>query len=45
MTKLEEVELTPEQQKARRKRSIAIALTLAGLAAIFYIISVIKIAT
>lgn len=34
--------LTPEQQKRRRTRSIAIALTLAALVVLFYAITVVK---
>ncbi|MEQ9628087.1 MAG: hypothetical protein RLN66_02380 [Roseitalea porphyridii] len=36
------VELTEAQQKARRKRSIAIALCLAAFVVIFYVVTVIK---
>ncbi len=32
----ERIQLTPQQQKARRKRSIAIALVLGGLVVLFY---------
>ena len=38
----ETVELTEAQQKARRKRSIAIALCLAAFVVIFYVVTVIK---
>jgi hypothetical protein len=34
--------LTPEQQRARRSRSIALALTLAGLAILFFIVTMAK---
>lgn len=37
------VRLTPEEQAQRRKRSIAIALTLVGLFALFYLITILKI--
>ncbi|MEN3793593.1 protoheme IX farnesyltransferase [Fulvimarina sp. MAC3] len=40
--KLETVKLTPEETKARRKRSIAIAVTLLALVVIFYIVSIVK---
>jgi len=36
------VKLTPDQQKKRRGRSIAIALTLAGLVALFYAVTIVK---
>jgi hypothetical protein len=36
------VRLTDEQVRRRRSRSIAIALVLAGLVAIFYVITIIK---
>ena len=35
-------ELSPEDQKRRRKRSIAIALTLATLVALFYALTMAK---
>lgn len=34
--------LTEEQQRARRARSIAIALSLAALAVLFYIVTLVK---
>ncbi|WP_201837875.1 hypothetical protein [Microvirga zambiensis] len=34
--------LTPEEQKRRRKRSLALALTLGGLVLIFYVITIAK---
>jgi hypothetical protein len=37
------VVLTPEQRRRRRRRSVAIALTLGVLAALFYVITMIKI--
>lgn len=40
--KPEPVELTQAQQKAQRKRSIAIALCLAAFVVIFYVVTVIK---
>ena len=36
------MQLTEAQQKARRKRSIAIALCLAAFVVIFYVVTVIK---
>jgi len=36
------IELTDAQQKARRKRSVAIALCLAAFVVIFYAVTVIK---
>jgi archaellum biogenesis protein FlaJ (TadC family) len=36
------VVLTPEQQKRRRARSIAIALTLGALVLLFYIVTIVK---
>jgi len=36
------VRLTDEQVRRRRSRSIAIALVLAGLVAIFYVITIVK---
>ncbi|MER0236851.1 protoheme IX farnesyltransferase [Fulvimarina sp. MAC8] len=40
--KQETVKLTPEEAKARRKRSVAIAVTLFVLVVIFYIVSIVK---
>ncbi|MFE1600382.1 hypothetical protein [Methylobacterium sp. ID0610] len=34
--------LTPEEARRRRKRSVAIALTLAALVAIFYVLTIAK---
>ncbi|MEX3007948.1 hypothetical protein [Hoeflea sp. TYP-13] len=39
---IEQVSLTDKQKKARRRRSIAIALVLAALVVLFYIATVIK---
>jgi hypothetical protein len=36
------VRLTPEQVKRRRQRNWAIALTLAGLVVMFYLITIVK---
>jgi hypothetical protein len=36
------VVLTPEQKRARRSRSVALALTLAGLAILFFIVTMAK---
>lgn len=38
----ETIELTESQQKARRKRSVAIGLCLAVFVVIFYVVTVIK---
>ena len=35
--------LTPEEQKRRRKRSLAIALTLGALVVLFYVVTIAKI--
>lgn len=35
-------ELTPEEQKRRRSRSLAIALTLLGLVVLFYVVTIFK---
>jgi hypothetical protein len=35
-------DLTPEEQKRRRSRSIAIAVTLVGLVALFYVLTIAK---
>ncbi|MBL4785467.1 MAG: hypothetical protein JKY49_08550 [Cohaesibacteraceae bacterium] len=40
---LELVELTPAQQKRRRNRNIAIAVTLGVLVVIFYAVTMLKI--
>jgi hypothetical protein len=39
----EGVMLTEEQRRRRRARSIAIALVLAGLAILFYLVTIVKI--
>ncbi len=36
------IRLTPEQQRARRARSIAIAVSLAVLVILFYIVTLVK---
>lgn len=40
--KVELVELTPKQQKARHNRSLAIGLALAVLVVIFYVATIVK---
>jgi len=35
--------LTPEEQKRRRKRSLALALTLGALVVLFYVVTIAKI--
>jgi hypothetical protein len=35
-------DLTPEEQKRRRSRSIAIAVTLVALVALFYVLTIAK---
>ncbi|GEO13067.1 hypothetical protein [Microvirga aerophila] len=35
--------LTPEEQKRRRKRSLALALTLGALVVLFYLVTIAKI--
>ncbi|MEE2951112.1 hypothetical protein SAMN06297251_1249 [Fulvimarina manganoxydans] len=39
----ERIRLTPEEERARRKRSIAIAVTLIALVILFYVVSLVKI--
>ena len=39
---IEQVTLTEGQKKARRRRSIAIALVLAALVVLFYVATVVK---
>lgn len=39
----EGIVLTEEQRRRRRARSIAIALVLAGLAVLFYVVTIVKI--
>ncbi|GGB52328.1 hypothetical protein GCM10011316_25450 [Roseibium aquae] len=41
-TEDEGVRLSPDQQKKRKGRSIAIALTLAGLVILFYAVTIVK---
>lgn len=36
------IKLTEEQQKRRKARSRAIALTLAGLVLLFYVVTIVK---
>jgi hypothetical protein len=36
------IKLTDEQKKKRRSRSIAIAVVLAALVAIFYVVTIVK---
>ena len=36
------VVLTEEQSKRRKRRSLAIALVLAGLVALFYVVTIVK---
>lgn len=40
---MDRVELTEQQKKARRSRSVALAIVLAGLAVLFYVVTIIKI--
>lgn len=42
MTKTEGIVLTPAQKRARKSRSIAIALTLGAIVVLFYLITVVK---
>ena len=37
------VELTEQQKKARRSRSVALAIVLAVLAVLFYVVTIIKV--
>jgi hypothetical protein len=41
--KPEGIVLTEEQRRRRRARSIALALVLAGLAVLFYLVTIVKI--
>ncbi len=41
-TPMETVKLTEAQAKARKRRSLAIGLCLAGLVVMFYVVTVIK---
>ncbi|MEM9633895.1 MAG: hypothetical protein AAGA50_21370 [Pseudomonadota bacterium] len=36
------IKLTPEQTKRRRSRSVAIAVVLAALVALFYVVTIVK---
>lgn len=36
------VELTPEEQRRRKRRSLAVGLALAALVVLFYIVTVVK---
>ena len=36
------IRLTPEQQKSRRSRSIAIGAVLVGLVVLFYLVTIVK---
>ncbi|MCY0150529.1 MULTISPECIES: hypothetical protein [Hoeflea] len=40
---MDQVELTPQQKKARRSRSVALAVVLALLVIMFYVVTIIKI--
>jgi hypothetical protein len=40
--KREGIVLTDEQRRRRRNRSIALALVLAGLAILFYVVTIVK---
>ena len=40
--KPEGIVLTAEQRRRRRNRSIALALVLAGLAILFYVVTIVK---
>ena len=37
------IELTEQQKKARRSRSVALAVVLAVLAVLFYVVTIIKV--
>ena len=39
----QDVELTDKQKKARRSRSVALAVVLALLAVLFYVVTIIKV--
>ncbi|HUB62982.1 MAG TPA: hypothetical protein VL996_00770 [Methylocella sp.] len=41
-SKMPGVVLTPEQQKTRRQRNIAIGLAIGGFALLFYIVTIAK---
>lgn len=40
---MEQIELSEQQKKARRSRSVALAVILALLAVMFYVVTIIKI--
>jgi len=40
---MDQVELTEQQKKARRSRSVALAVVLAVLAVMFYVVTIIKV--
>ncbi len=40
---MDEVELTEQQKKARRSRSVALGVVLAVLAVLFYVVTIIKV--
>lgn len=40
---MDQVELTEQQKKARRSRSVALAVVLAVLAVLFYVVTIIKV--
>lgn len=42
VTMVERVKLTEVQKKARRNRSLALGLVLAGLVVIFYVATIVK---
>jgi high-affinity K+ transport system ATPase subunit B len=40
---MDSIELTEQQKKARRSRSVALAIVLAVLAVLFYVVTIIKV--
>lgn len=40
---MDKVELTEQQKKARRSRSVALGIVLAVLAILFYVVTIIKV--
>lgn len=38
------IRLTPEQQRRRRSRSVAIGIVLAALVVLFYVVTIVKMA-
>jgi t-SNARE complex subunit (syntaxin) len=40
---MEQVELTEQQKKARRSRSVALGVVLAVLVVLFYVVTIIKV--